>query len=32
LQGGIELDYKVDFTELKQAPDFDKTKESEILE
>lgn len=32
LQWWIELDYKVDFTELKQEKDFDKTKEKEILE
>jgi protein-export membrane protein SecD len=32
LQGGIELDYKIDFTELKNDADFDSTKEKETIE
>ncbi len=32
LQGGIELDYKVDLEEAQKDPDFDKEKEKEILE
>nr|MDD3719914.1 protein translocase subunit SecD [Candidatus Gracilibacteria bacterium] len=32
LQGGIELDYKVDLEEAKTAPDYDKTKEKSIIE
>ena len=32
LQGGIELDYKVDLEEAKQAEDYSKAKESDIIE
>lgn len=32
LQGGIELDYKVDFTELRASENFDKNNEKEAIE
>lgn len=32
LQGGIELDYKIDLEEVRKAPDYDKEKEKSIIE
>jgi preprotein translocase subunit SecD len=32
LQGGIELDYKVDLDEAKLEADYDKTREKDIIE